>query len=280
MDDFGSSRTIHTVRWPVLADKIRCLNPIDYYGSMYNRKAIKNRIDQVSEILRLWLSPIVDVSDFAYSYQTCGTHDSINQWLASENRPVYCLKGEYPYLTHLSTRVLIVDNINQIPPNAVVYISNPFSATGKYDHRYQDITQPVILDCAYIGTTALTKVFVTPNTEQIFWSASKPFGFGNYRIGFKFTRNRDILQDNLKDTGYCNWFGLEILEIALSTFSITDPFTLLYDRYVQLCDRNGLQCSDSYLIALTDNANYGHFTREDGTIRVPAGRILDNMWRI
>lgn len=273
MDNFGTSRTVYTVRHPEISAAIAKLNVADYYLSLDERKYIKERIDQVAIELRNWLSPVVDLTALPYSYHVNGTHNSIEQWMASETRPIYCLKGEYPYPSQLR-QVYIVDTVAHIPNDAVVYMSNPFSSTGNYDTRYYDIKNPIILDIAYVGTTAAYQLVITPNTEQVFWSGSKPFGLGNFRTGYRFARNKDILQEQLKDTGYFNLLGIDILSTSLSPYSVTELHSKFYNQYVDICDRNNLTPSDSYLLASTTSDVCAHLKREDGTIRIPIGKLL------
>lgn len=279
MDNFGTSRTVHTVRHPSIISAIAELDVAAYYLSLNERRYIKEQVNQVSDKLRSWLLPIIDLSELPYSYHVNGTHNSIEQWLASETRPVYCLRGEYPYPAHLR-KVNIVDTVGQIPADAVVYMSNPFSSTGNYDDRYYNIKNPVILDIAYVGTTAQHQIRLTKNTEQVFWSGSKPFGLGNFRTGYKFTRNKDVLQEQLKDTGYFNLLSVDILSIALATYSVTELNSKFGGQYSEICNRNKLTPSDSYLLAISSDSMHEHLRREDGNIRIPIGKLLDELNKI
>lgn len=279
-DVFGKSRTVHTVRWTEVAEVLSSLNPSDFYASLHERRAIKSKIDSVAQEIRDWLAPAIDLSTFNHAYHVNGTHNSIEQWLATETRPIACLRGDYPYPRHLRASILVVDTVSDIPADCVVYMSNPFSSTGKFDDRYAAIHNPVILDCAYIGTTLPNRILVTDNTEQVFWSASKPFGLGNYRTGYRFCRTADLFQDQLKDTGYFNVFGIELLHRCLQLFSVFGAYNTLETEYVNICKEYALLPSDSFLIAHSDAIEYNHFAREDGVKRIPTGRLLDNKWRL
>jgi hypothetical protein len=276
MDDFGTSRTVHTVRFPNIIMAIKDIDVSKYYLGLNERKKIKERINEVADEVRNWLNPIIDLQELPYSYHANGTHNSIEQWMASESRSIYCFRGEYPYPSHLR-KVNIVDNVNEIPNEAVVYMSNPFSSNGNYDNRYYDIKNPVILDIAYVGTTSTHSIRVTKNTEQVFWSASKPFGLGNYRTGYKFTRLKDSLQEQLKDTGYFNVLSVAILSNSLKIYSVTQLYNMLNDEYINICKRNDLIPSDSFLLATSLNKKYEHLKRENGHIRIPVGKILDRL---
>jgi hypothetical protein len=279
MDNFGTSRTVHTVRHLKILNAMKDLHLNYYYLSLNERKIIKSKVDEVAEQVRSWLKDIIDLSELPYSYPVSGTHSSIEQWIASETRPIYCFKGEYPYLSHLR-KINIIEMVEEIPTEAVVYMSNPFSSTGNYDDRYYSIKNPIILDIAYVGTTAKNTISLTANTEQVFWSASKPFGLGNFRAGYKFTRIKDSLQEQIKDTGYFNLVSIDVLSIAISSYSVTDLYEKFHNSYIDICVRNNLETSDSYLLASSKNPIHEYLKREDGNIRVPVGLILDQIYYI
>lgn len=274
MDDFGTSRTVHTVRHPEIFKKLKQLNVDDFYLSLNERSHIKKRINQVAVDLINWLKPVCDLSELKHYYHVNGTHNSIEQWMAGETRPICCLRGEYPYPSHLR-KITIVDNVKDIPIDSVVYMSNPFSSNGNYDNRYSEITNPLVLDIAYVGTTKLVPFKITENTEQVFWSASKPFGLGNFRTGYRFSRKPDPLQDGLKDTGYFNLLGVELLSLAIGMFKVDELHELYNDRYTNICIRNNLIPSDSFLLASSLDTKYKHLMREDTNIRIPVGKILE-----
>ncbi len=173
--------------------------------------------------------------------------------------------------------MVVVDSVGDIPDDAVVYMSNPFSATGRWDGRYDQIPNPMVLDIAYVGTTGPSKLVIHDNVEQVFWSASKPFGLGHFRTGYKFTRHRDDLQEQIKDTGYFNALSVEVLGAALLSFSVTSRWEKVIDRYEKICADCSLTPSDTYLIATSTDAKYMHLAREDGTMRVPIGKVLEDM---
>lgn len=275
--DFGQSRTIPSVRWRIIRSRLEALRVDDYYLGMSDRSAIKAKVNGVAERTRRWLEPITDLSCLPYHYHTNGTHGAIEQWLASETRTVCCLSGEYPYPRHLRTDMLVVDTVAGIPRDAVVYMSNPFSATGRWDARYEQITNPMVLDIAYVGTTGHNVLRIRDNVEQVFWSASKPFGLGHFRTGYRFARTRDDLQEQIKDTGYFNVLSVEVLSLALQAFNVTSRWETVLDRYLKICADCHLSASDTYLIATSNDAKHLHFAREDGTLRVPIGKVLEDM---
>jgi len=278
VDDFGSLKSVHMIRWPAIKTKIDAVYLSDYYAGLDQRTAIHRDIAETADQLRRWLNPVVDLSGFPHAYHVNGTHNSIERWLAGEKRPIFCFRGEYPYAAALTDRINTVDSVDQIPEHAVVYLSNPFSSTGRYDHRYHQITCPVVLDLAYVGTTDQHSIEITSNTEQVFWSASKCFGLGCFRTGYRFTRAADPMQDILARVGYANWSSVRMLRLALETYGPFDTWQLLREHYQSILSCNDLEPSHSYLLGIShDQQQHGVFAREDGTLRVPVGRVLDSM---
>jgi hypothetical protein len=277
MDDFGKAKSVHMIRWPVIRDQITNLCASSYYGGLYQRDEIHSDIVTVSNMVRDWLGNVIDLSPFQFSYPVNGIHNSIEQWLSTETRPIYCFRGEYPYAMSLTDRITVVDDVVEIPNGSVVYMSNPFSSTGMYDNRYYNITAPVILDLAYVGTTASFKIDITPNTEQVFWSGSKCFGLSCFRMGYRFTKKPEPMQEILKTVGYTNWQGVNILKLALESYGPFDTHALVKPHYDSIIMRNSLVASDSYLLGLSKDKKHEIFAREDGVFRVPVGRILDKI---
>lgn len=277
MRDFGKSRTIYTVRWPGVMDRLASFRLPAYYHGLSKRDHVRRRSVEIGETVRSWLKPVIDISDLPYSYPTSGTHHAIEQWLATETRQVCCLRGEYPYPRNLRKDMLVVDHVAEIPSQSVVYMSMPFSATGRYDQRYLEIANPIVLDLAYVGTTDPHLMTLRENVEQVFWSASKPFGLGNFRTGYRFSRTRIELQEQIRDTGYYNLLGMEILEAAMEAMPVFKGMEIMRDSYEAICEECGFERSDTYLIAITTGDAFRHLAREDGTIRVPMGRVLEDL---
>lgn len=279
MYDFGASRTIPSVRWrAVLSNLDKLENYSHYYRGLDDRSEIKKKVDDTADLTRAWLRPIVNLDDLPFHYHVNGIHGAIDQWLAAETRLVCCLSGEYPYPRHLRKSVLVVDRVEDIPFGAVVYMSNPFSATGKWDPRYDAIWHNrIVLDLAYVGTTAKYNLVLKENVEQVFWSPSKTFGLGHFRTGYRFCRTRDDLAEQIKDTGYFNVLSVDVLRMALQTFDVTSRWNHVSWRYCKICVDCDLEPSDTYLIATSKDAKYLHLAREDGTLRIPIGKVLEDM---
>ena len=277
MDDFGNSRTIRGVRWLKIQHILRDLSTHHYYGGQNDKADIRNLEDLTAIKLRHWLRPLIDLSDMPYAYHINGIHSAIDNWAAREQRTIACLKGEYPYIRNVRSNIMVCDSVDQIPKDAVVYLSNPFSATGNYEQQYFNIQNPMVLDLAYVGTTDQHSLPVRENVEAIFWSASKSFGLGNFKTGYYFSRLEHQLNKQLKDAGYSNWFAISLLNQAMNTAMVFENYKSLYNQYDKICERNGLIKSNSYLIARSTADKYPHLIRDDGTVRVSTGTVLDRI---
>lgn len=276
MDNFGTSKTVHTIVWPEIKEII--LQTIQLTNYQSYKQVNKNRFKECVKKVYEWLMPVINLTDFNHVYPTTGTHSGLDLWLARETRPVYCLKGEYTYITAQNHRVKIVESIKDIPSNAVVYMSNPFSATGLFDQRYYDILEnQVILDISYIGTTKPYSLTVTPNTESVFWSVSKAFGLGALRTGLEFHRHEKFLQKNLFDSAYFNVNGVDIIQACIGKFHVTEKYQIYQNQYHEICSRNNLSKSDTLLLATSLDKKWDLFKRENGINRLPIAKVLENL---
>lgn len=278
MDDFGTSRTVRAVRWAAVKHLLGSFDTSAFYKAHDDRAQIKSASIQVSAKLRQWLSPIIDLSDFPHAYSISGIHAGIDHWLAGESRPIYCIAGEYPYVRHANPHVQVVNEIAEIPSQAVVYLSMPWSANGRFTDMYDQIENPIVLDLAYVGTTLIRPIATRSNVELIFWSPSKTFGTGNFRMGYVFMRQPNLVYENLRDAGYLNYQGIDILSGLLDLWGVDWAFTSLQDAYLEICRRNQLIPGDSYLVAESINGEYPHLMRENGSVRIPTGYLLDKLY--
>lgn len=275
MDNFGTSRIVHTIVWKEIShilEDIKLENHLNYIeNKIKNKKKFTECVQEVTQ----WLMPIVDLTSFSQAYPTNGTHSALDIWLARETRPVYCLEGEYPYITSHNSKVTVVSTVNDIPKNCVVYMSNPFSATGSYDDRYFQISNPIVLDISYIGTTKPYKLTILPNVESVYWSISKPFGLGSIRAGLEFHKKEQFIQRSIFDTGYFSSVGVEIILKCIRQFGVTEKYTQYQSEYQKICKENSLTPSDSLLLATSESKIWDHFKRENGINRLPVAKILE-----
>lgn len=275
MDNFGNSRTVHTIIWDEIKQLTKNLQIENYIDYINNKENYKKNFNECVASVKKWLKPVVDLSEFDHVYHTNGTHAGLDNWLARETRPVYCLEGEYTYITAKNSKVNVVTNIQDIPTDAVVYLSNPFSANGCFDVRYYEIVNPIVLDISYVGTTKPYNLVITPNTESVYWSLSKPFGLGAMRSGLEFHRHSRFVQRNLYDTSYFNPLGVELIQQCIGKFGVTEKYSLYQHHYSSICKRNSLVPSDSLLLATSQLDEHNHFKRENGVNRLPVAKILE-----
>jgi hypothetical protein len=80
--------------------------------------------------------------------------------------------------------------------------------------------------------------------------------------------------------GYVNWLSIDILKKCIELHSVTELYRKFENTYDKICTRNNLQKSDSFLIAHGDEYRYNWLAREDGTLRVPTGLVLDTIYGI
>ena len=66
----------------------------------------------------------------------------------------------------------------------------------------------------------------------------------------------------------------------MGLWSVFDAHAMLYERYATICQDHGLSASDTYLLATSTDTRYAHLRREDGTMRIPTGLLLDDLWSL
>ena len=150
--------------------------------------------------------------------------------------------------------------------------SNPFSATGNFEIRYDEagrrLQSPIYLDLAFGGTTGEHTIKMYENVEQVFWSCSKPYGLNLLRAGIRFSRKEELLQREIQGAGYFNHAIIDVFrQVTLnsSVFAKKEKYANLQD---QICEKFNLTPSDSYLVGTTNDEQWDRFKRETGINRV------------
>ena len=192
-EDFGISKAIHSPVDMIIKNKldkkygsyIESTNENDKTPSVKRRKMWNICQDQV----RTFLKPLVDTSELPYAYPTNGIHESID-WMCNKVKSYQIFEGEYRYPTFVKQPMGVSKTPDDLFPEVPLYMSNPFSATGNFDSRYDEVcnTYPkkdVYLDMAFAGTTGEHQIKIYPNVKEIFWSVSKPWGLGLLRAGIR-----------------------------------------------------------------------------------------------
>ena len=181
--------------------------------------------------IKEWLKPVIDLEDF-YVYPMNGITGCLDYWASRERKGIFQNKGDYEWIMQTG--------------NDMQYISVPSSIDGNFVEVPQDV--PVALDIAYVGTTAIKKIQVTPNVEKVFYSLSKPFGIQNARTGWYFTRRPDSRLHKLTyEAEYYNYY---------------------VDKQIAICEEHNLTPSDSVWLATSKDEKYKDFVRANNTARL------------
>ncbi len=273
---FGESKAIHSpVDYKIknnlktsVGTYVESTNENDKTPSVKRRKRWENCQEQI----RTFLNPIVDLSSLKYAYPTNGIHESID-WMCNKIGAYQVFEGEYRYSTFMKKPIRVAKTVDDIIPGVPLYMSNPFSATGNFDKRYDEVCEtykdvPVYLDMAFIGTTGPHIVKIYPNVEQVFWSVSKPWGLGLLRAGVRFSREVEVIQRELQGVGYFNHANIDVFREVILSSSVFAKKEQYGSLQKQICEQFNLIPSDSYLLGTTKDEEWSRFKREDGTNRV------------
>lgn len=222
------------------------------------------RLNHLEILYREWVKDIIDLENFPYCYFVNGVTDAINQWIATEKRPWQYLEGDYEYANMISNSGTKSKYINT---NDVLYVSNPACSTGNFI-KIKDINNPVILDCAYIGSTEKRKIVVPKNTEQVFFSFSKGWGLVGQRIGLVFTKEPHISLSLMKSVEAWNYTGVEIAIAIVENFEIDTIYNNYRPKQLEICKQNNFDPADCFFIANTSDKEYAARRRTGNLARL------------
>lgn len=235
---------------PEFTKQVRpCILPeIELLIQSYNNYSLTADTPYKTNIVE-WLKPVIDLSDF-YVYPINGITEGLNYWMGNESRSIIRDPGDYEWVdTSTGT-------------HEVKYISVPNSIDGNFKEIPIDI--PVVLDIAYVGTTAIQKIPVTPNIEKVFFSLSKPFGLRNIRTGWYFTRKPDIKLHRLHiKANYYNYVAHNIAELVISQFSVDYVYNKFVNKQKNICNQYNLIPSDTVWLAISSSDNYYMYRRHE-----------------
>tara|TARA_B100001057_G_C22686557_1_gene885937 strand:- start:191 stop:1063 length:873 start_codon:yes stop_codon:yes gene_type:complete len=282
--DFGVSKAVHS---PVDHEIKRMLqSSLGSYIQSTDQSSLEiserrgKRWLNCQQHIKRYLEPLISLDDFEYAYPTNGIHESIDWFLAKIER-YQIFEGEYRYPTLLKKPINVAKTVNDLVPYVPLYISNPFSATGNFDSRYDEVGQrqqcPIYLDLAFGGTTGKHKITVHDNVEQIFWSCSKPYGFNLMRAGIRFSRKEELLQKEIQGAGYFNHAIIDVFRQVTLNSSVFAKKQQYVNLQKQICEQFNLTPSDSYLVATTNNSEWDRFKRENGVNRVCLTPIYERL---
>jgi hypothetical protein len=242
--------------------------PTYYRGSGQAR----SRLDLLEQQYRNWISDIVDLSEFGYCYIVNGVTDAINQWIATDRRPWQYYSGDYEYANMVSGHGV---KVTELSDNHVLYISNPACATGNFV-EIADIQVPVILDCAYIGSTRKQKIELPKNTEQIWFSFSKGWGLIGQRIGLVFTKDAHKSLGPMKAVEAWNYTSVEIALKIVETFDVDTVYNNYVDKQYKVCNEYSISPADCFFIANSTDDLYAKRRRVKDIARLDLSRLIEN----
>jgi hypothetical protein len=233
----------------------------------------RHRLDYLESIYRDWVKDIVDLSEFNYCYFVNGVTDAINQWMATEHRPWQFLEGDYEYAHMISGSGEKVKYYNNTD---VLYVSNPSCATGDFI-KLKDIPNPIILDCAYIGSTLKQKIFVPKTTEQIWFSFSKGWGLVGQRAGLVFTKTPHKSLDVMKNVEGWNYTSVETAIAIVENYAVDTVASAYKPVQQRLCEQYNFTPSDCFFIAKTEDKRFRLRRRQGNVARLDLSSLMENV---
>tara|TARA_B100001248_G_scaffold82158_1_gene59810 strand:- start:2543 stop:3412 length:870 start_codon:yes stop_codon:yes gene_type:complete len=274
-ETFGKSKAIHSPTDMTIKNMLT-----SSYGSYIestdeNDKtpSVRRRVrwENCQNQIRNYLEPLIDLSEMRWAYPTNGIHESID-WMCTKVKKYQVFEGEYRYPTFMKKPVHVARSVNDLQIGVPLYMSNPFSATGNFDRRYDEVGSrqicPIYLDLAFVGTTGQYRLNLYENVKEIFWSCSKPYGLGLLRAGVRFVREAELIQQELQGVGYFNHAIIDVFRAVTMNSSVFAKKEEYSEKQNLICKHFNLTPSDSYLIGTTDDKEWDRFKRENGINRV------------
>jgi hypothetical protein len=228
------------------------------------------KLDELEKKYRVWIKDIVDVTDFKYFYFVNGVTDAINQWIATEDRLWQYVEGDYEYANMISNQGT---KVSKILSDRVLYISNPSCATGNFIN-IEEIEVPVILDCAYIGSTEKKKINLPKNTEQVWFSFSKGWGLIGQRAGIVFSKTPHKSLELMKNVEAWNYTGVEVALTIVNNFEIDTVRNWYINKQKEICDKYNFQPADCFFIANSTDTIYKKRRRTNNVARLDLSRLI------
>ena len=274
-ETFGKSKAIHSPTDMTIKNMLN-----SSYGSYIestdeNDKtpSVRRRVrwENCQNQIRNYLEPLIDLSEMRWAYPTNGIHESID-WMCTKVKKYQVFEGEYRYPTFMKKPVHVARSVHDLQIGVPLYMSNPFSATGNFDRRYDEVGSrqicPIYLDLAFVGTTGQYRLNLYENVKEIFWSCSKPYGLGLLRAGVRFVREAELIQQELQGVGYFNHAIIDVFRAVTMNSSVFAKKEEYNEKQNLICKHFNLTPSDSYLIGTTDDKEWDRFKRENGINRV------------
>ena len=163
--------------------------------------------------------------------------------------------------------------VDEIQPDKLLYISNPACATGNVI-ELDKIENPVILDCAYVGSTGIHKIVPPVNTEQVWFSFSKGWGLIGQRSGLVFSKRPHRSLNIMKRVEAWNYTSVEICLAIVANYGIDTVYNEYKQKQLQVCTEMNLTPSDCFFIANSTDKKYEQRRRTGEIARLDLSKLL------
>lgn len=264
----GQEKAVYSILLPEVKKQLDSIT----LSSNYVHTADKDKLDALRTTVegkfRHWVADIVDLAEFPYGYPVNGATHGIDYWLlANASSAIQQGPGEYDW-----ARIQRPDIEITTTPSTRAYISNPYSATGNFDHRHLAYNVPMLLDCAFVGTTRKQKIELPDSVEAVTFSLSKGFSLNLFRSGFIFSKQPIKSLETLSRFNYFNYPALVVADVVLSNFEVDYVYNKLRPIQEDICYEYRLTASDCVFLATSSDPMYDHWKRGDGTNRLCLSR--------
>ena len=163
--------------------------------------------------------------------------------------------------------------VDEIQPDKLLYISNPACATGNII-SLDKVDNPVILDCAYVGSTGIHRIDPPINTEQIWFSFSKGWGLIGQRSGLVFSKRPHRSLNIMKRVEAWNYTSVEICLAIIANYDIDTVYNEYKQKQLQVCTDMKLTPSDCFFIANSTDNKYEQRRRTGEIARLDLSKLL------
>jgi len=246
------------------------------FSSAVSQQEYKDGID----IVRHWYAPWADLSKFKYAYfMGDGITKAIDLTrLEYSSSSWSMLDGDYDWLTGFG-KIKKVDRIEELT-DQINYITQPFAGNGMLwsQAQLQNINNKIVMDMAYISTTAPGVIELPEQTERVFVGASKSLGAGFLRHGWIFSKRvippLELLINNVKYFSSFNFRAGVYLYKHVDPVQQAEQGLKLQKEIVQ--NNPILEQSDSWLITYSKQT-LNPALKRGNVYRVPLGLTINNM---
>jgi len=257
--------------WDDVREILNSLKAGDTYWDRGNKEATRE-LNAVIETHRTWVSKVTDLKDFPHAAIINGATEGLNQWRMTDTRPWQFLLGDYQWPQIISGNGLVT-SIEKLERDRVLYVSNPSCRHGNFltpseIERIDAAGCPVILDCAYVGATALREIPIPKRTEQILFSFSKGWGLIGQRAGLLYCKTPHPTLKHMQRVECWNYLTPRIIARIMDRYAVDSMYDRSRPTQARLCKELELVPSDTYFLANSENSIYEKQMRIDGLARV------------